>query len=183
MGFTEVRTLDAENTTALGGRNKKTGKANPTGAEGYYLGTREVESKKSRDGKAKIHFLQTSKGNLGIWGKTDLDRKLGNVTPGTMVRITQNGTVPTPNGDMYKFKVEVDASNTIDVSELTEASGSSGESTEENYEASEDNDADEDSNDTSYEAEEASQSAALSALERKAKVEALLKGKNSNKRN
>ena len=32
-----------------------------------------------------------------------------------MIRITQTGTVPTPNGDMYKFTVEVDAENTIEV--------------------------------------------------------------------
>src|SRR3954468_6708897 len=111
MGFREVQTLDAEVTIALGGRNKKTGKANPTSAEGYFLGSRQVDSKKSKNGKASIHFLQTAEGNLGVWGKTDLDRKLSAVTPGTMVRITQSGMVATPNGDMYKYKVEIDESN------------------------------------------------------------------------
>src|ERR1035437_1599758 len=109
MAFKEIASLDADNTTALGGINKKTGKPNPKTAEGYYLGTRTVESKMSNSGEAKIHFLQTSKGNLGIWGKTDLDRKIATVTLGAMIRITQTGKQAVPGKqDMYKFKVEID---------------------------------------------------------------------------
>lgn len=119
MAFKEVVSLECENTTALGGINKKTGRANPTKAEGYFLGSKEVESKKSKNGKAKIHVLQTSDGNLGVWGKTDLDRKMLTVAAGAMIRITQNGKTPTPNGDMYKYKVEVDTENTIDVGGLS----------------------------------------------------------------
>lgn len=115
MAFTEVMDLDCDVTTALGGRNKKTGKANPTNVEGYYLGSKTVESPRSKSGKAQLHILQTATGNLGVWGKTDLDRKMLSVSPGAMIRITQSGTVPTPNGDMYKFKVEVDSENTIEV--------------------------------------------------------------------
>lgn len=115
MAFTEVQDLDADTTTALGGRNKQTGKANPTNIEGYFIGSKSVQSKKSKTGEAKLHILKTSKGNVGVWGKTDLDRKMLGVTVGAMVRITQSGKVATPNGDMYKFKVEVDKENTIDV--------------------------------------------------------------------
>lgn len=118
MGFREVTSLDADTTVALGGFNKKTKKDNPTSAEGYYLGTREVTSTKGKNGKSKIHFLQTPKGNLGVWGKTDMDRKLASVTPGTMIRITHTGMQATPNGEMYKFRVEIDEDNTIDVSSL-----------------------------------------------------------------
>lgn len=116
MGFKEISSLDADTTTALGGFNKKTGKSNPTKAEGYFLGSKVVDSAKSKTGTAKLHILQTPKGNVGVWGKTDLDRKMLAVAPGTMIRITQNGTVPTKGGnDMYKFKVEVDTENTIEV--------------------------------------------------------------------
>lgn len=118
MGFTEVQSLDADNTTAIGGVNKKTGKKNPLTAEGYYLGSRKVESRKAKSGYAYLHILQTPKGNLGVWGKTDMDRKLTTVAPGTMVRITHTGMQATPNGDMYKFKVEVDSSNSIEVGNL-----------------------------------------------------------------
>lgn len=122
MSFKEVQTLDADVTVALGGVNKKTGKANPTQVEGYFLGTRVVESKMARDGTSKIHFLKTGTGNIGLWGKTDLDRKLGQVTKGTMIRITQDGKMNIPGKNaMYKFKVEVDASDTIEV-ELPQAS-------------------------------------------------------------
>lgn len=125
MAFKEVVNLEAELTTALGGRNKTTGKANPTQVEGYYLGTKKVESRKAKSGFADLHILQTAEGNLGVWGKTDLDRKMKSVPAGSMIRVTQNGTVPTPNGDMYKFKVEVDASNTIEVNLPTPAAEAS----------------------------------------------------------
>lgn len=116
MGFTQVQDLDASETTALGGKNKQTGKANPTAAEGYFLGSKSVESVRSKTGTCFLHILQTSEGNLGVWGKTDLDRKMKNVKPGTMVRITQNGMLEIPGKNpMYKFKVEVDLDNTIEV--------------------------------------------------------------------
>lgn len=174
MAFKEVQSLDAEITTALGGKNKKTGKANPTKAEGYYLGSRKVESKKAKSGFAYIHFLQTPNGNLGIWGKTDLDRKLTAVTPGSMVRVTQSGMASTPNGDMYKFKVEIDSDNTIEVT----AQASDDTPSSEGEETEDDNYYDASAEDEEQEVEvEAVQTTALSASQRKAKVEALLKGK------
>lgn len=127
MGFKEVINLDAETTISLGGRDKKTGKANPATVEGYFLGTRQVPSKKSNSGFCSLHFLSTAKGNIGVWGKTDLDRKLGGVTPGVMIRVTFTGMQKTNFNDMYKFKVEVDADNTIDVSSIEQdAAGSDG---------------------------------------------------------
>ena len=45
MAFKEVQSLEAENAISLGGRNKKTGKENPTKAEGYYLGSRTTTGK------------------------------------------------------------------------------------------------------------------------------------------
>lgn len=121
MGFQEVQSLDCEVTTALGGFNKKTGKANPTKIEGYYLGVKEVSSPKSKTGKSTIYIFQTAKGNVGVWGKTDLDRKMSGATLGCMTRVTQSGKVATPNGEMYKFKVEVDKENVTDL-ELAQTS-------------------------------------------------------------
>lgn len=115
MGFQEVTSLDADNTVALGGMNRKTGKKNPTSVEGYYLGSKKVDSKKAKNGFAYIHILQTAKGNLGVWGKTDLDRKILTVTPGTMIRATHVGMQETPNGEMYKYKLEQDPDNSIPV--------------------------------------------------------------------
>lgn len=146
MGFKEVNSLDADRTTALGGIDKKTGKKNPTKEEGYYLGSRKVESRK---GTSNIYFLQTPEGTLGIWGKTDLDRKMLGATLGAMVRITQSGMVKTPNGDMYKFKVEQDLDNTIEVSEVSESSSSSSNSSDEESYESEDSDSDYESDDSS----------------------------------
>jgi len=115
MAFKKVIDLDSDTTTALGGVDKKTGKKNPTTVEGYYIGSKKVDSPKAKSGFAYLHVLQTADGNLGVWGKTDLDRKMLNVVPGTMTRINQTGKKATKNGDMYLFQVEVDEENTIEV--------------------------------------------------------------------
>lgn len=128
MAFKEVQDLNCETTIALGGINKQTGKPNATKIEGYYLGKREVADRKKKSGTSYIYAFQTANGNVGVWGKTDLDRKMSSVTLGTMVRVTQNGTRDTPNGPMYVFKIEFDADNTIEVTlpnANTEADGPS----------------------------------------------------------
>jgi hypothetical protein len=183
MGFKEVADLSADTTISLGGTNKKTGKANPKSIEGYFLGSKQVADKKKKSGKSFIYIFQTAKGNVGVWGKTDLDQKMGAVTPGTMVRATYDRMVPTPNGDMYKYKVEVDTENTIDVGLVAGANNSNesegiettdDEGTAGGYEASLD-DEDEEEQD-----EDALQAAALANLERKKRMDAALnKGKNA----
>lgn len=175
MGFKEVSSLDADNAVALGGVNKKTGKKNPTSVEGYYLGKREVESKR---GKSNLHFLQTPKGNLGLWGKTDLDRKLAGVNPGTMIRATHVGMQATPNGEMYKYKVEVDSDNTIEVTMTTSDLSGSAESLND----SDDSDTDAYASEAAFEDDSEdyvpAPAAAASLAERQAKVRELLsKGK------
>jgi hypothetical protein len=164
MGFTEVASLDADVTIALGKKDKATGKPYPKQAEGYYLGTRSVENKR---GESKLHFLQTANGNLGIWGTTDLNRKLASVPAGTMVRITSTGTKPTPNGDMYTYRVEQDSDNTIEVLAAGAGSEDFADGAVEVSEDSYDEDA--------QEAVEAVQVASQAA--RKAHVESLLRGK------
>jgi hypothetical protein len=172
MAFKQISDLSAEVTISLGGTNKKTGKKNPTSVEGYYLGKREVEDRKKKSGVSYIYFLQTSKGNIGVWGKTDMDRKLTSVKEGEMIRITHTGMQATANGDMYKYSVEVDSDNTIEVL------GSNNTNTDDDdgptLNTSEGIDQDEENDDNGYEAEERTQQVALSAAERAAKVKALL---------
>ncbi len=164
MAFKEVSSLDADVTIALGKKDKATGKPYPKQAEGYFLGSRTVENKR---GESKLHFLQTPKGNLGIWGTTDLNRKLASAPVGAMVRITSTGTKPTPNGDMYTYKVEVDADNSIEVSAEADVASDFTDSSEGTVDGSSGDD---------YDSSDDDQAAELAALERKAKVEALLRG-------
>lgn len=172
MAFKTVASLDTDVTTQLGGINKKSGKKNPITAEGFFLGSKKLDSKKSKSGYAYLHILQTPAGNLGVWGKTDMDRKLLTVTPGAMVRITFEKMVPTPNGDMYKFRVEQDADNVIDVSALSEeATEASTDTTEDSTDSTE-----EESKDVPEDA-----TALLAQQQRKSEVEALLKGKTKTK--
>lgn len=168
-GFKEVASLDADVTIAIGKKDKKTGKAYPKTAEGYYLGKRTVEGKK---GESVLHFLQTEDGNLGVWGTTDLNRKLSQVKDGVMVRITSTGTKPTKNGDMYTYKVEVDASNTIEV-DLSESSADEEGAGEDDGTYGTDNE--DDGNEEKE--EDNSQALALAAAERaaqKAKVQEIM---------
>jgi hypothetical protein len=172
MAFKEVNDLNPDTTISLGGVNKKTNKPNPKQVEGYYLGSRKVEDRKKKSGYSYIYVLQTPKGNLGVWGKTDLDRKMEAVTPGVMIRITQSGMAATPNGEMYKFKVEFDESNTIEV--VSASSLSSADSGSATAEETDDASYPYDEAAPEYEDEEATQVAALAAAERQAKVKALL---------
>ncbi len=114
MAFQEVTDLSCEVTVSLGGVNKKTNKPNPTKLEGYYLGYREVDSKMNPGKKDRIHAFQTQKGNVGVWGKTDLDRKLDAAIVGALTRVSFDKMVPSARGSMYKFKVEIDKENVIE---------------------------------------------------------------------
>lgn len=134
MGFKDIADLDCQVTTAIGGVDKKSGKKNPTSAEGFYIGTRKVPSPKSKTGFAALHVLQTKEGNLGVWGKTNLDQKMTAVKPGQLIRISFTGMVETKNNPMYKYRVQVDPSQTIEVA--TGDDGKSGPA--ENYGEEED---------------------------------------------
>lgn len=163
MGFKEVQSLDADVVIALGKKDKNTGKAYPKQIEGYYLGSRKVENKR---GESALHFFQTAEGNVGVWGTTDLNRKLSSAPIGAMIRATSTGTKPTPNGEMYTYKVEVDEDNTIEVETLAAGAVTA----ESEYDSST-------NEDDSNENEDEEQTAALVAAERKAKLEAVLNRK------
>lgn len=135
MAFKQVIDLDCATSTAIGGVDKKSGKKNPTSVEGYFIGSRDVESKKSKTGLAKLHVFQTSAGNQGVWGKTDLDQKLARVTPGTMTRVTFTGMQETKNNPMYKYRVETDDENVIDVGTPGNGSEDSNEEASEGFQS------------------------------------------------
>lgn len=175
MAFKELQSLDFDIVISLGGQDKKTGKPNRQQIEGYYLGSKSVEDKKKKSGKSYIYGFSTPTGSVGVWGKTDLDKKMSNAIVGAMTRVTATGTRPTPNGEMYTYKVEVDADNTIAV-ELVSATD------DEAFEALGEEDAEESdgnaySNGFDPDAEDAAQTRALTAAELKAKVDARLKGR------
>jgi hypothetical protein len=140
MAYQEVTSLDADNVISLGGTNRKTNTKNPNRVEGFYLGTKTVKDAKKKSGESYIHIFKTAKGNVGVWGKTDMDRKLSGAPLGAMTRVTFDKMRPTPNGDMYVYKVEVDSDNTIEVVGQTASIESADEGSEEGYEASGDDD-------------------------------------------
>lgn len=115
MAFEEPVELDTDVVFSLGGVDKKTGKKNPTQVEGYFLGSKEIPDKYAKSGKGYLHIFLTPNGNVGVFGKTDLNRKMMTVDPGTMTRVTYTGTLPTKYGPMAKFKREIDKDRTIPV--------------------------------------------------------------------
>lgn len=121
--FTTITDLDCSKTTSIGGVDRKSGKKNPSQIEGYYIGTRQVASPKAKTGFSALHVFQTPEGNVGVWGKTNLDQKMTSVTPGAMTRVSFIGMQETKNNPMYKYKVEVDASNTIEVAAVSNNAG------------------------------------------------------------
>lgn len=174
MAFKEIQGLEADNATAIGGFNKKLKKDNPTSAEGYYLGSRFVKSSR---GEAVLHFLQTSKGNLGVWGKADLNRKLSAVEIGVMIRITYKGTKATPNGEMYAYAVEQDKDNTIEVDTLAVPASASEDDADSDIDAISGDEESYDSEGTEEEDApfEAPVQSGKTSAQRKAEVEAMLK--------
>lgn len=130
-GFEEVTSLDADTTVTIGGVDKKTGKNNPAEIEGYYLGAKQVPSTMSKSGFTPLHILLTSDGNVGVWGKSSLNRLLANVTAGQYVAIEFAGMKKIKNfPPMYNYRVGVRKGDTIDVSSLntaSEATGSGGD--------------------------------------------------------
>lgn len=81
--------------------------------EGYYLGDDTFNIK----GKEVVRHTFQVKGEItSTLGSYQLDEILGKVTPGQMVRLTYKGKKQTGKGNTVKtFKLEVDASNTIQV--------------------------------------------------------------------
>lgn len=178
MARCRVLALDAQTTISLGGFNKKTRKENPTKAEGYFLGTKDIPDPKKKNGFSYLHHLQTPNGIVGVWGKTDLDKKMRLIAPGVYVWLENTGnTMPTANGDMQLFNVDHDPNDAIEVNSLPPnesnsnpnggAYGESDDASVDNYDASQFQDEDDD------------QDEALLKAERAAKVEALLGSKKS----
>lgn len=168
MAYKTIVSLDSDITIALGGRDKKTGKLNPTEVEGYLLGSRtDVPSKKSKTGFCCIHYFHTDAGVIGVWGKTDMDKQMRNATRGLMTLVKFVKMVPTPSGnDMYKYSVAQDADNvTTEIPELPTAMTAEYHADLETAVAEEEDDA---------EVEAAELAAAEARAAQKAKVQALL---------
>lgn len=114
MAYKEVTDMQTDSIINLGGKDKKTGKPNPVSIEGYYLGATVLEGGKY--GPSTKHVFSTAKGNVGVWGRGNLNGKLGSVTQGTMTLVNFEGMKDIPGKNpMYNYKVKHDPSNTIEV--------------------------------------------------------------------
>lgn len=157
--------LGTDTVTALGGKDTKTGKTNPTEIEGYYLGSRNVQTS---NGPSVIHVFMTPKGNQGLWGTKKLNDNLNKSVIGKMVLVKYKGKVKIAGGKtQHTYEFFVDKSNVIEVDTLPEGDVSADDDA--TYADTDDNSATEDDD----------QAAALLAAERQAKVQSLLRGNKS----
>lgn len=100
-------------TIRLGGTNRD-GTVNETSIEGYYLGSRETPD--SGYGPGTLHDFQTAEGTVSVWGRTNINRLLGNSNVGQMCCLTFTGMGKAQKGKSpaYEYKLQYDPSNTID---------------------------------------------------------------------
>lgn len=125
MAYEKIADFDCVKQIALGGTrlDKKTGKRykNPTQIEGYYVGSKTgIENKLNPDKPTSLHIFQTLEGNVGVWGKTDLDQKMKRAKVGLMTLAEFTGMVPTNKQPMFKYSLKQDPQNVN--SELAAAS-------------------------------------------------------------
>lgn len=117
MAFKKVVTLSTDKAIQLGGKDA------PTSVLGYYLGAKNVESD---FGPGKLHVFQTAEGNIGVWGKSNLNAQLSEGLIGQMCQVQFSGMGKAQKGRKppYLFTVEHDEDDTIDVSSVTASSAS-----------------------------------------------------------
>jgi hypothetical protein len=163
MAYEKVKDLSTDTVVKIGGVDSKTGKKNPTQMEGYYLGSRVVQT---NNGESRIHVFQTPKGNIGVWGTKDLTDKLSQVIPGTMVLVEYGGKRNLKGGKtLHTYTVSQDKTNILDIETLPAGSETAGDesygSVDDDYIGSDDDSADD---------EDTQQAAALLVAEQKAKA-------------
>jgi hypothetical protein len=114
MAYQKVRALEADVTYALGKLNKKTGKTDPKMVEGYYLGTRLVETPL---GDSTLHYFETQSGVVAVWGATKLNSGLSQVKLGNMTRVEFVGVGKPSKGKQGArlFDIQQDPDNSIEV--------------------------------------------------------------------
>lgn len=103
MAYEEVTDLYTETTIALGEK----GKVGET-IEGYYLGYKLVDGDY---GPCKVHAFKTQSGDVGVWGKTLLDKLLKDEHKGFMCLVTFTGMIPPKKKGRrpaYSYRVQVD---------------------------------------------------------------------------
>lgn len=121
MSYEKMTDLGTDKVYALGGVNSKTNEKNPLQVEGYYLGSRNVQT---TNGPSVIHVFQTPKGNEGVWGTKKLNDNLNKSVIGKAVLVKYSGKVKIAGGKtQHTYEFFVDRDNTIAVSEAAADEG------------------------------------------------------------
>lgn len=124
MAYEKLVDLGTELVSALGGTDNKTGKPNPTSIEGYYLGSKNVQTS---SGPSVIHVFQTPKGNQGVWGTKKLNDNLTARVAGKMTLVEYKGKVKIAGGKtQHTYDIMVDKTNAIEVPRLEAGSSDAG---------------------------------------------------------
>lgn len=179
MAYKKKVELRTDTAITLGGTDES-GKVNQTKVEGYYLGSKTIESD---FGPGKLHIFQTEKGNIGVWGKTHLNSLLSAELAGMMVLVTFEGMQkPAKKGrrPSYSYSVQYDEDNKIDVSGIsaTEDSATQDDTySDDQYDSSDDVADVVDDTPAPKQVSRPTQAAAVADAARREKIQALLNDK------
>lgn len=134
MARIKLNDLNADKCVGFG--NKPGQKQAGETVEGYYIGSRVVDSGM---GPSTLHILQTEQGNLGLWGSKQLNDKLALVPQENhRVFVTYTRTIKAGKGTMKVFDVEYDNDDKLGSSAAQVSfSASSSEDEEGIYDSSE----------------------------------------------
>lgn len=158
MAYEKVTDLSTDTVFALGNEKDKLPEI-----EGFYLGARKVNT---ANGESFIHVFQTSKGNVGIWGTKKLNDNLTTDSIGSMMLVVYKNKVKIAGGKtQHTYEFNIDREQTITVPKLSAGSA---------VNVAQDVDAPD--QDDSANDDDQQQALLMQAAERKAKVEALLRG-------
>jgi hypothetical protein len=107
MAYQEKFSGDADKTVALVNKGDS--------IEGYFIGSKEIESEY---GMTKLHIFQTKEGNIGVWGKTHLNKLLTPDLLGMMCFAEFTGMIqPKKKGrkPAYGYKVKFDPDKKVPI--------------------------------------------------------------------
>lgn len=113
--------LEDVRTVVLGGKDKTTGKKNPTELVGYFIRTEQRENRFNKDKPQNYYVLQTKEGEVGIYGKAGLDREMKKAYLGRLTHIVNTGeTLDVGKGNpMTVYKVGQDRNDSIELPETS----------------------------------------------------------------
>jgi len=84
--------------------------------QGYYVGKRKIDSKKSDSGESLIHIFREKDGTeVEVWSFDKLKRLLSRVPIGSMTKMIYTGTIQEGEKNIHQVEVYFDSDDKIQI--------------------------------------------------------------------